>query len=202
MQCVGGRAGVFRSGIPRNLRASAVGGAELFGDAHFTIPELPTGEVLTLHLRSTWGLGHYIGLTGIEVLDNHGELVVLDDVARQLVANPSSVNVLPQFQSMHDPRTVDKLVDGVNRTTDDLHMWLAPFTPGAEHTVTMRFNRKTTVSCIRLWNYNKSRIHSSRGAKYVDITLDGRPIFKGEIQQVCRPLCFFQRPQRRALRVC
>ena len=66
----------------------------------------------------------------------------------------------------------------------------------------MRFNRKTTVSCIRLWNYNKSRIHSSRGAKYVDITLDGRPIFKGEIQQVCRPLCFFQRPQRRALRVC
>jgi hypothetical protein len=47
----------------------------------------------------------------------------------------------------------------------------------------MRFNRPTTVSCIRLWNYNKSRIHSSRGAKYVDITLDGRAIFKGEIQQ-------------------
>lgn len=29
-------------------------------------------------------------------------------------------------------RTVDKLVDGINKTTDDLHMWLCPFTPGAK----------------------------------------------------------------------
>ena len=52
------------SGIPKSLRASAVGGAALFGDAAFTIPELPTGRELTLHLKSTWGLGHYIGLAG------------------------------------------------------------------------------------------------------------------------------------------
>jgi len=30
-------------------------------------------------------------------------------------------------------------------------------------------------------NYNKSRIHSSRGARYIEITLDGVPIFVGEI---------------------
>lgn len=30
-------------------------------------------------------------------------------------------------------------------------------------------------------NYNKSRIHSYRGAKNVVITLDGLTIFKGEI---------------------
>jgi len=34
-------------------------------------------------------------------------------------------------------------------------------------------------------NYNKSRIHSARGAKDVEITLDGRMIFKGEISQAC-----------------
>ena len=36
-----------------------------------------------------------------------------------------------------------------------------------------------------LKNYNKSRIHSARGAKDVDISLDGRVIFKGEVTQAC-----------------
>lgn len=40
------------------------------------------------------------------MLDESGELVVLDDVSRQLEANPSSVNVLPQFHDTNDPRTV------------------------------------------------------------------------------------------------
>lgn len=34
-------------------------------------------------------------------------------------------------------------------------------------------------------NYNKSRIHSYRGARDVVITLDDVPIFKGEIAQAC-----------------
>ena len=36
---------------------------------------------------------------------------------------------------------------------------------------------------IRIWNYNKSRIHSYRGARMVNIDLDGKPIFKGEIRK-------------------
>jgi hypothetical protein len=69
---------------------------------------------------------------------------------------------------------VDKLFDGVNKTTDDLHMWLAPFIPRGDHTVTMRLDSITTVACIRVWNYNKSRIHASRGGKYIEIHLDGQ----------------------------
>jgi hypothetical protein len=34
-------------------------------------------------------------------------------------------------------------------------------------------------------NYNKSRIHSYRGARDVDITLDGVTIFRGEIARAC-----------------
>ncbi|CAF4667509.1 unnamed protein product, partial [Rotaria sp. Silwood2] len=34
-------------------------------------------------------------------------------------------------------------------------------------------------------NYNKNRIHSARGAKDIEITLDGFMIFKGEISQAC-----------------
>ena len=34
-------------------------------------------------------------------------------------------------------------------------------------------------------NYNKSRIHSYRGAKDIEITLDGQLIFKGEVTRAC-----------------
>ena len=36
---------------------------------------------------------------------------------------------------------------------------------------------------IRIWNYNKNRIHSYRGARYIEISLDGTPIFKGEVRR-------------------
>lgn len=36
---------------------------------------------------------------------------------------------------------------------------------------------------IRIWNYNKSRIHSYRGARLISCDLDGKTIFKGEIQK-------------------
>jgi hypothetical protein len=36
---------------------------------------------------------------------------------------------------------------------------------------------------IRIWNYNKSRIHSTRGVKLVKIALDDETIFQGEIKK-------------------
>lgn len=36
---------------------------------------------------------------------------------------------------------------------------------------------------VRVWNYNKSRIHSSRGAREVEMLLDGELVFQGEIAQ-------------------
>ncbi len=36
---------------------------------------------------------------------------------------------------------------------------------------------------IRVWNYNKSRIHSYRGARKITIDLDDKLIFRGEIKK-------------------
>ncbi len=79
--------------------------------------------------------------------------------------------VLPEYSD--DPRTVDNLIDGVNHTCDDLHAWLAPFTRGQDHWVYIEFDEVTTLSMVRIWNYNKNRIHSHRGARYIEMTLDG-----------------------------
>ncbi|KAL1130423.1 hypothetical protein AAG570_011671 [Ranatra chinensis] len=142
----------------------------------FVIPELPSGKSLVLDITSTWGDRHYLGLNGIEIFSVTGELVQISDTR----ANPADINILPEYGGK-DPRVAANLTDRVNRTRDDMHLWLTPFTQGKHHFVNITFAKVETIAMIRIWNYNKSRIHSYRGAKDVTITLDGRMIFKGEI---------------------
>eukprot|EP00929_Paragymnodinium_shiwhaense_P058058 TRINITY_DN29084_c0_g1_i1.p1 TRINITY_DN29084_c0_g1~~TRINITY_DN29084_c0_g1_i1.p1 ORF type:complete len:1223 (+),score=256.63 TRINITY_DN29084_c0_g1_i1:68-3736(+) len=145
------------------------------------IPTLPRGQRLVFNCVSTWGDRDFVGLAGIEVFDGRGFPVVLKDPKQQVVAEPSSINVLAEYHN--DPRTADKLFDQVNFTRDDLHVWLAPFTPGQTHTVSVDLGNVTDIAMIRVWNYNKSRLHSSRGVKDLEILLDGRAIFAGEVRQ-------------------
>ena len=123
---------------------------------------------------------------GIEMFDNTGHRIPITNVRRQVAADPPDINVLPDYTS--DPRTIDKLFDGHNHTCDDLHAWLAPFREGGNHfifidTGSSDADSTCCLSMMRIWNYNKSRIHSFRGARYVEIKLDDQFIFKGEIQR-------------------
>ncbi|KAJ1417660.1 hypothetical protein B484DRAFT_421954, partial [Ochromonadaceae sp. CCMP2298] len=157
------------------------GRIQMITSTAFSIPELPSGRKLMFNILSTWGDPHYLGLMGIEVFDRMGHLVKISNPDLQVWADPADINVLPEYDS--DPRTVDNLLDGVNHTCDDLHAWLAPFTSGQDHIVCIEFDFPTSISMIRIWNYNKSRIHSFRGARYIEVSLDGSPIFKGEVRK-------------------
>ncbi|XP_040114327.1 katanin-interacting protein isoform X2 [Oryx dammah] len=141
----------------------------------FKIPVLPYGQHLVIDIKSTWGDRHYVGLNGIEIFSSKGEPVRIENIQ----ADPPDINILPAYG--RDPRVVSNLIDGVNRTQDDMHVWLAPFTPGKSHSVSMDFVQPCQVALIRIWNYNKSRIHSFRGVKDITMLLDARCIFKGEI---------------------
>lgn len=145
----------------------------------FIIPELPSGRRLEIDITSTWGDRHYLGLNGVELFSISGELVQV----AQITADPADINVLPEYSK--DPRVVTNLLDGVNRTRDDMHLWLAPFTEGGHHYIRITFVQTETLAMIRIWNYNKSRIHSYRGAKFMYIYLDGITIFQGEIARAC-----------------
>ncbi|NXC56535.1 K0556 protein, partial [Aleadryas rufinucha] len=141
----------------------------------FKIPVLPYGQHLVIDIRTTWGDRHYVGLNGIEVFSSKGEPVQI----AKITAEPPDINILPAYGN--DPRIVTNLIDGVNRTQDDMHLWLAPFTPGKPHFVFIDFVNSCQVAMIRIWNYNKSRIHSFRGVKDIIMLLDEQCIFKGEI---------------------
>lgn len=82
------------------------------------------GRVVVLLLHDTWGDANYVGLTGIELLGENGSAIRLSD--RMITTCPRDLNDIPGNSG--DRRTKDKLLDGVNVTTDDSHMWLAPFT--------------------------------------------------------------------------
>ncbi|XP_063510292.1 katanin-interacting protein isoform X10 [Pongo pygmaeus] len=141
----------------------------------FKIPVLPYGQRLIIDIKSTWGDRHYVGLNGIEIFSSKGEPVQISNIK----ADPPDINILPAYGK--DPRVVTNLVDGVNRTQDDMHVWLAPFTRGKSHSITIDFTHPCHVALIRIWNYNKSRIHSFRGVKDITMLLDTQCIFEGEI---------------------
>ncbi|NXU40502.1 K0556 protein, partial [Drymodes brunneopygia] len=148
---------------------------EIQDGSDFKIPVLPHGQHLVIDIRTTWGDRHYVGLNGIEVFSSKGEPVQI----AKITAEPPDINILPAYGN--DPRVVTNLIDGVNRTQDDMHLWLAPFTPGKPHFVFIDFVSSCQVAMIRIWNYNKSRIHSFRGVKDIIMVLDEQCIFKGEI---------------------
>ncbi|XP_075421388.1 katanin-interacting protein isoform X2 [Ascaphus truei] len=141
----------------------------------FEIPVLPYGQHVCIKIETTWGDRHYVGLNGIEIFTSNGNPVQI----AKIKADPTDINILPAYGK--DPRIVTNLVDGVNRTQDDMHLWLAPFTPGKLHFIYLDFVSPCKVAMIRIWNYNKSRIHSFRGVKDIEILLDDEIIFKGEI---------------------
>ncbi|CAG9311860.1 unnamed protein product [Blepharisma stoltei] len=144
------------------------------------IPSYPKGQMLKFKILSTWGDTHYVGLCGIELFDQLGNPIKFKDPAKQISAEPADVNVLPGYGT--DPRTVDKLLDGTNWTCDDLHVWLAPFTQGQFNLIYINLLSPVALSMIRIWNYNKSRIHSYRGVKNLEISFDNKNIiFSGEI---------------------
>ncbi|KYQ91327.1 hypothetical protein DLAC_08273 [Tieghemostelium lacteum] len=141
----------------------------------------PHGKTLLISIFSTWGDSYFVGLSGIDLFDNQGRYIRLKDTKSQIKAQPSDINDLSNYTN--DPRTVDKIMDDNPRTCDDMHLWLAPFTHGQVNTITIQLDQPTTLSLIRIWNYNKSRIHSYRGAKDIEIKLDGHVIFKGSIKK-------------------
>ncbi|XP_071570324.1 katanin-interacting protein-like isoform X4 [Temnothorax nylanderi] len=142
---------------------------------NFIIPELPSGDSLIIDILSTWGDKHYVGLNGIEIFSNTGEPARIKEIRAHTTGASQSLN------NDRDPHIINNLINGINRTRDDANLWLTPYSNGDHHYVYMIFEFTITVAMIRIWNYNKSRIHSFRGAKDIIIKLNDIIIFYGEI---------------------
>jgi hypothetical protein len=90
-----------------------------------------------MNILESWGDLFYVGLNGIEVLDERGFPIQIQ--LSMVDANPRDMNSIPGHGSDH--RTLDKLFDKTNNTCDDHHMWLIPFNKGENHTIKIDFGR-------------------------------------------------------------
>ena len=97
------------------------------------------------NIKTTWGDRHYVGLNGIEVFTSSGEQVKITKVR----ADPADINVLDEYSK--DPRVVTNLIDGVNRTRDDVHVWLAPYIKGQDHKIFLTFDQPHIIAMMRIW---------------------------------------------------
>ena len=71
-----------------------------------------------------------------------------------------------------DHRTLEKLFNDKNNTTDDRNMWLIPFNRGENHTISIDLGEVRNIQAIKFYNYNKSIEDSLRGARQVIIKID------------------------------
>ena len=166
---------------PAAAEGASTGGEAVADGNAVVIPSEPRGQTLELVIHSTWGDSHYVGLAGIEIFDASGSLLAFADSKAAVSASPADINELEEYSD--DPRTPEKLLDGTNATSDDMHVWLAPHVPGEANRVTITFDAPTTLGCVRVFNYNKNRIHAARGARHVAMLLDGELIFCGELEK-------------------
>lgn len=90
-----------------------------------------------------------------------------------------------------------RLIDGINVTMEDNHMWLIPFRPGEDHRLTIQFRKAEDVAGLRIWNYNKSPEDTYRG-------VSGRQgTWPGGVQpgSLCSSLTGHCRPQAKVVHV-
>jgi hypothetical protein len=86
-------------------------------------PQLPEGFTLKFILHSSWGDRFFIGLNGIEIFNENGEIITNQKLS-QIVADPSSIAKLQGYEG--DKRVVTNLINGQNSTTCNTNIWLAP----------------------------------------------------------------------------
>ena len=56
-----------------------------------------------------------------------------------------------------------RLIDTVNVTCDDKHMWIAPFASQEKHFLKINFGKPERITLLRVWNYNKSPEDTYKG---------------------------------------
>ena len=140
--------------------------AKDFTQAILQQPKTTRMDELTVKILSTHGDPHLCGLTEVEVFDEAG----------------NKIRVAPTNVSMRNVGRVGlsqgarQLVSNTKFTTDMKNMWIGSLPPPAssqkmEIAICLSPNQK--VASMKIWNYNRSLTHGTKGIKTAQGWLNG-----------------------------
>lgn len=135
------------------------------------------GRKIWINILESWGDLFYVGLNGLEVLNQEGEPIPITVAPDHSISSRTSVTAVPRDMNSiaghgQDHRTLEKLFNDRNNTMDDRNMWLIPFNKGEDHTITIDLGEQRAISGLRFYNYNKSPEDSLRGSRQIIIKID------------------------------
>ncbi|KAF8365490.1 hypothetical protein PRIPAC_83319 [Pristionchus pacificus] len=137
------------------------------GERIFEIPTLPRGSLLTLRLLTNWGDTSFIGLTAVEIFLESGRRAVVTEVSTSATTHEGELKSVGDLSHFGHSSWRAKLP--------------SPYGDGPVSIDLKVENEGESIAMLRLWNYNESRVHATRGIRDVEMTLDGSLIFKGVI---------------------
>ncbi|EKF36037.1 hypothetical protein MOQ_002303 [Trypanosoma cruzi marinkellei] len=74
------------------------------------------------------------------------------------------------------------LLNGIHNTHDDTKLFTMPFNPGKHHLICFAFPKSVVISMVRVHNYGgRGRVHTSKGVRLLEMTVDDKLVFRGEI---------------------
>ena len=161
--------------VQSNPQEDTSGGEPPAGGGEYLCSDMPVGTHVMFNILSTWGRESCCGLTALQLFSATGELISL---APQNVL--CDVPEVASWKLSPDPSV---LVLDHPDTRDPTRMFLAPFVAGADHIILVTLPSAMKLSAVRVWNYNHSRVHSSRGVRLLEITCDDDLVFRGEVRQ-------------------
>jgi len=124
----------------------------------------PTTRFVRLELLETWG-DVEVGLTGFTLIDARGGNIPVSRSGVSLHLRDSRGNLKPVRDN-----TLNRLVDGVNLTTDLSHMWSYKFSPRMVISIDLGMPRH--FKAIKIYNYNPNLNESFMGVKHFEMHLD------------------------------
>jgi hypothetical protein len=132
-------------------------------------------DVLAVKILSTHGDPHLCGLTEVEVFDEQGKKIRLA---------PTNLN-MRNVGRVGLSQGARQLVSGTKFTTDMKNMWIGSLPPPASSQkleISISLNPNQKVASLKLWNYNRSLAHGTKGIKTAQVWLNGQKRWHGEVR--------------------